>query len=114
MGLPGAAPSPPLCFLLSLPRLSPSLRPLRSLESKFTERFPLTHWVQTKEVPPPLDRSKVSPACFQREGLPISFLVFLVPPPHPRPLPVGWGLGPLCMGGCFSGLWQVRLGEGAQ
>lgn len=35
-------------------------------------------------------------------------------PPHPRPLPVGCGLGLPCVGGCFSGLWQVRLGEGAQ
>lgn len=43
----------------------------------------------------------------------MSFLVFLSPP-HPRPLPVGCGLGPPCVGGCFSGLWQVRLGEGAQ
>lgn len=35
-------------------------------------------------------------------------------PPHPRPLPVGWGLGPPCVDGCSLGLWQVRLGEGAQ
>lgn len=109
MGLPGAAPSPPPLLFLSLPRLSPSLRPLRSLESKFTECFPLTHWVQTKEVPPPLGWSKGLSSLFQGRG-PHDFLVFLVP--HPRPLPVGCELESPCVGGCFSGAVAGEAGGG--
>ena len=104
MGLPGEAPSPSLCSPLSLSHPSPNLHPLCSLASKFTECFPLTHWIQTKEVPPSLGRSKVSSACFQKGGSPVSLLVFLVPPP----IATGLGLGPMCVGGSFSGLWQVR------
>ena len=89
MGLPGEAPSPSLCSPLSLSHPSPNLHPLCSLASKFTECFPLTHWIQTKEVPPSLGRSKVSSACFQKGGSPVSLLVFLVPP-HCH----GAGIGP--------------------
>lgn len=102
MGLPGVAPSPSLC-LLSRSHPSPNLHPLCSLASKFTECFPLTHWVQTKEVPLPWASQRSLLLVSRREGIPSQPFSF----PRP-PIAMGLGLGPICVGGSFSGLWQVR------
>ena len=83
----GRPPPVPSAFF-SLPRLSPSLRPL---ESKFTERFPLTHWAQTKEAPPSPGPVKGLTCLFPKGGAPGQCLNFPCPPPTPDHCPWGGG-----------------------